>query len=137
MITRFDSHMAKFLDAMLGIVIGSHMANFDTVFHGLADPTRRAVITRLAGGPASVSELAAPHHMALPSFLKHLKVLEDAGLVKSQKLGRVRTCTLEIQTIAKVERWIAERKRFWEQQYDQLEAYLDLSAPQEKTDDRN
>jgi DNA-binding transcriptional ArsR family regulator len=113
------------------------MANLESVFHGLADPTRLAVITSLARGPAPVSELAAPHHMALPSFLKHLRVLEDAGLVKSQKLGRVRTCTLEIQTIAKVERWIAERKRFWEQQYDQLEAYLDLSAPEEKTDDRN
>lgn len=111
------------------------MANLDSIFHGLADPTRRAVVTRLAGGPAAVSELAAPHEMALPSFLKHLKVLEEAGLVKSRKLGRVRTCTLEIEAMAEVERWIAERKRFWEQQYDQLEAFLASTAPQEKTDD--
>lgn len=111
------------------------MANLDSIFHGLADPTRRAVVTRLARGPAPVSELAAPHHMALPSFLKHLKVLEEAGLVKSQKLGRVRTCTLEIDAVAQAERWIVDRKRFWEQQYDQLEAYLALSAPEEKTDD--
>jgi DNA-binding transcriptional ArsR family regulator len=105
------------------------MANLDTIFHGLADPTRRAVISRLAGGPAAVSELAAPHDMALPSFLKHLKVLEQAGLVKSQKRGRVRTCTLEIDAMALVERWIAERKSFWEQHYDQLEAYLERTAP--------
>ncbi|HET9459402.1 MAG TPA: metalloregulator ArsR/SmtB family transcription factor [Sphingomicrobium sp.] len=111
------------------------MANLDTVFHGLADPTRRAVITRLAGGPAAVSELAAPHKMALPSFLKHLKVLEEAGLVKSRKLGRVRTCALEIDAMAQVERWITDRKRFWEQQYDQLEAYLASTALEEKTDD--
>ena len=111
------------------------MANLDSVFHGLADPTRRAVITRLAGGPMSVSELAAPHQMALPSFLKHLRVLEDAGLVTSRKVGRVRTCTLEIDTMASVESWIGERKRFWEQQYDQLEAYLALSATQENRND--
>lgn len=105
------------------------MANLDSILHGLADPTRRAVISRLAGGPAAVSELAAPHDMALPSFLKHLKVLEQAGLVKSQKRGRVRTCTLEIDAMALVERWIAERKSFWEQHYDQLEAYLERTAP--------
>ena len=115
--------------------IDSHMANLDAVFHGLADPTRRAVITRLAGGPAAVSDLAAPHDMALPSFLKHLKVLEHAGLVKSRKLGRVRTCRLEFDAMAEVERWIGERKHFWEQQYNQLEAYLASTAPPEKTDD--
>ena len=108
------------------------MANLDSIFHGMADPTRRAVITRLAHGPAPVSELAAPHSMALPSFLKHLKVLEQAGLVKSQKMGRVRTCMLDIETMGQVERWLHERKRFWEQQYDQLEAYLALTAPEEK-----
>ena len=107
------------------------MANLDAVFHGLADPTRRAVISRLAGGPAAVSELAAPHKMALPSFLKHLKVLEQAGLVKSRKQGRIRTCTLEIDAMAQVERWIAERKGFWEQKYDELEAYLACTAPEE------
>lgn len=108
------------------------MANLDSVFHSLADPTRRAVVTQLTGGPAPVSELAAPHRMALPSFLKHLKVLEDAGLVKSQKKGRVRTCTLEIEALAQVQSWIVERKRFWEQQYDQLEAYLTNAASEEK-----
>jgi DNA-binding transcriptional ArsR family regulator len=107
------------------------MANLDSIFHGLADPTRRAVITRLALGAAPVSELAAPHDMALPSFLKHLKVLEDAGLVKSKKLGRVRTCTLEMDAMEQVERWITERKRFWAQQYDQLEAYLSITANKE------
>ena len=69
--------------------------------------------------------------MALPSFLKHLKVLEEGGLVKSQKRGRVRTCTLEVDAIAEIERWIDERKRFWERNYDQLEAYLAATAPEE------
>ena len=65
------------------------MANLDSIFHGLADPTRRAVIARLASGPAAVSELAAPHDMALPSFLKHLKVLEAGGWIESDKAGVV------------------------------------------------
>ncbi|MDV3258566.1 MAG: metalloregulator ArsR/SmtB family transcription factor [Sphingomonas sp.] len=111
------------------------MANLDSIFHGLADPTRRAVITRLATGAAPVSELAAPHDMALPSFLKHLKVLEEAGLVKSRKVGRVRTCTLEMDAMDLVERWIIERKRFWTQQYDQLEAYLRTTANEENGND--
>ncbi|EQB31944.1 ArsR/SmtB family transcription factor [Sphingobium ummariense] len=82
------------------------------------------MIERLSVGPASVSELAKPLPMTLSAVVQHLKVLEDAGLVKSGKVGRVRTCTLEIAAMAQAERWIADRKRFWEQQYDQLEAYL-------------
>ncbi len=73
--------------------------------------------------------------MALPSFLKHLKVLEEAGLVKSRKVGRVRTCTLEMDAMDLVERWIIERKRFWTQQYDQLEAYLRTTANEENGND--
>lgn len=90
------------------------------------------MVERLSSGPASVSELARPLPMTLSAVVQHLKVLEEAGLVKSQKVGRVRTCTLEIGTMNQVERWIAERKRFWEQQYDQLDAYLARTAPEEK-----
>ena len=90
------------------------------------------MVERLSIGPTSVSDLAKPLPMTLSAVVQHLKVLEEAGLVRSEKLGRVRTCTLEIKTIAKVERWIAERKRFWDQQYDQLEAYLAQTAPEEK-----
>lgn len=82
------------------------------------------MIERLSIGPASVSELAKPLPMTLSAVVQHLKVLEDAGLVKSGKVGRVRTCTLQTAAMAQAERWITERKRFWERQYDQLEAYL-------------
>jgi|SRR3954447_16586747 DNA-binding transcriptional ArsR family regulator len=107
-------------------------APLDLAFQALSDPGRRAMVERLSFGPASVSELAKPLPMTLSAVVQHLKILEDAGLVKSAKVGRVRTCTLEIETITQVERWIAERKRFWEQQYDQLEAYLARTAPEEK-----
>ena len=90
------------------------------------------MVERLSLGPASVSELAKPLPMTLSAVVQHLKVLEEAGLVKSKKVGRVRTCTLHVGTMTQVERWIAERKRFWEQQYDQLEVYLAQTAPEEK-----
>lgn len=104
----------------------------DLAFQALSDPGRRAMVERLSVGPASVSELAKPLPMTLSAVVQHLKVLEAAGLVKSEKVGRVRTCVLEIGAMTQVERWIAERKRFWGQQYDQLEAYLAETAPEEK-----
>lgn len=105
----------------------------DLAFQALSDPGRRAMVERLCFGPAPVSELAAPLPMTLSAVVQHLKVLEEAGLVKSEKVGRVRTCRLEISAMTTVERWIAERKRFWEQQYDQLEAYL--AATENKTEE--
>jgi DNA-binding transcriptional ArsR family regulator len=102
----------------------------DLAFQALSDPGRRAMVERLSFGPASVSELAMPLPMTLSAVVQHLKVLEEAGLVKSRKTGRVRTCTLEVRAMTEVERWIAERKRFWEEQYDGLEAYLARTAPQ-------
>ena len=104
----------------------------DLAFQALSDPGRRAMVERLSLGPASVTELAKPLPMTLSAVVQHLKVLEEAGLVRSRKVGRVRTCALEIKTISQVERWIAERKRFWEQQYDQLEVYLARAAPKEE-----
>ena len=82
------------------------------------------MVERLSFGPASVSELAKPLPMTLSAVVQHLKILEEAGLIKSRKVGRVRTGSLEVRAMTEVERWIAERKRFWNQQYDQLEAYL-------------
>jgi DNA-binding transcriptional ArsR family regulator len=102
----------------------------DRAFHALCDPARRAMVERLSVGPASVSDLARPLPMTLSAVVQHLKVLEEAGLVKSAKVGRVRTCSLDIGAMHRVESWIAERKRFWEQQYDQLEAYLARTAPE-------
>jgi len=89
------------------------------------------MVDRLSHGSASVSELAKPMSMSLSAVVQHLRILEEAGLVRSEKMGRVRTCTLEIDTMTAVERWISERKRFWEQQYDQLELYLAREAAKE------
>ncbi|MDP1617652.1 helix-turn-helix transcriptional regulator [Phenylobacterium sp.] len=108
-----------------------HSERLDIAFQALSDPGRRAMVERLSLGPASVSELARPLPMTLSAVVQHLQVLEAAGLVKSQKVGRVRTCSLEIGAIAQIEGWITERRRFWAQQYDQLEAYLAQTAPQE------
>ena len=105
----------------------SHVPNqsrLDHVFRALADPTRRAVLERLGRGPAAVSELAAPFDMALPSFMQHLQVLEDCGLVRSRKSGRVRTCQLAPKPLEKAERWMAEQRRIWERRLDQLDDYL-------------
>lgn len=104
----------------------------DLAFQALADPARRAMVERLSLGPASVSDLARPLPMTLSAVVQHLKVLEEARLVRSKKVGRVRTCTLDLGIMAEAERWIAERKRFWERRYDQLEAYLGATAPGEK-----
>lgn len=89
------------------------------------------MVERLSVGPASVSDLARPLPMTLSAVVQHLKVLEEAGLVTSAKVGRVRTCVLDIGAMNRVESWIAERKRFWEQQYDQLEAFLAKAAPED------
>ena len=100
----------------------------DLAFHALSDPGRRAMVDRLCSGPASVSDLARPLPMTLSAVGQHLKVLEQAGLVTSRKVGRVRTFTLRADNLRRIESWIAERKAFWERQYDQLEAYLAETA---------
>lgn len=97
----------------------------DLAFAALADPTRRAVVERLGSGPASVSTLAADHPIALPSFMQHLKQLETAGLIRTEKQGRVRTCTLEPLALTAVEQWIVERRRTWEARLNRLGTYLD------------
>lgn len=94
------------------------------MFHALADPTRRAVLERLSGGPASTSELAQPFKMALPSFLQHLDVLENCGLVRSRKTGRVRTYQLAPQKLEVAEHWMARQRKIWERRLDQLDSYL-------------
>lgn len=100
-------------------------AQIDLAFAALADPTRRAVVERLGSGPASVSTLAADHPIALPSFMQHLRQLETAGLIRTEKQGRVRTCTLSPQALTAVEQWIVERRRTWESRLGRLGTYLD------------
>ena len=94
------------------------------VFQGLADPTRRAVLERLCSGPAPVSELARPFKMALPSFSQHLDVLEDCGLVKSRKAGRVRTYRLAARSLRTAENWLQRQRAHWEGRLDSLDNYL-------------
>ena len=92
----------------------------DLVFQALSDPTRRAIVERLGRGPASVSQLAQPFAMTLPAVVQHLQVLEASGLVRSEKVGRVRTCRIESATLSTAERWIAERRTTWERRLDRL-----------------
>jgi DNA-binding transcriptional ArsR family regulator len=96
----------------------------DGIFRALSDPTRRHVLERLSQRPASVSELAAPYRMALPSFLAHLKVLEASGLVRSRKRGRVRTYRLASERLKVAEDWLGRQRSLWERRLDQLDTYL-------------
>lgn len=95
-----------------------------TIFAALSDTTRLKVIERLAIGPASISELSAPFKMAGPSFLKHVKVLESAGLVRSEKKGRVRSVTLMPDALQWVDEWVGKHRRGWERRLDDLETFL-------------
>jgi DNA-binding transcriptional ArsR family regulator len=96
----------------------------DAVFHALSDPTRRAVLGRLGKGPASISELAGPFDMALPSFMKHIHLLEESGWIRTRKEGRVRTCTIERKRFAAVETWLSQQRALWEGRTDRLEKFV-------------
>jgi DNA-binding transcriptional ArsR family regulator len=98
--------------------------DLDRVFHALADPARRAMVERLSLGPAPVSELARPLPMSLPAAMQHLGVLEAAGLVRSTKTGRVRTCAIEPRALSQVEHWINARRVEWGHRLDRLGEYL-------------
>jgi DNA-binding transcriptional ArsR family regulator len=112
-----------------GLSILSLMANqsahLSDVFYALADPTRRAIVGLLGRGPASVSALAEPFAMALPSFIKHLAVLERSGVIRSTKLGRVRTCELKPKTLSRAEQWIARQRAIWEARTDRMSAFVE------------
>ena len=99
-------------------------SSLDLVFGALADPTRRAVLKRLGEGDASIGELAQPFDMALPSLMKHVRVLEAVGLVESQKSGRVRTCRLKPAAMTDAENWLVEQRAVWKARLDRLEAYV-------------
>jgi DNA-binding transcriptional ArsR family regulator len=98
--------------------------SIDSVFRALSDPTRRQVLERLSRNQGSVSELAKPFDMALPSFVEHLKILENCGLVRSKKTGRVRTYQLAPQRLRLAEDWLSQQRKFWERRLDRLDAYL-------------
>src|SRR5205085_2570880 len=96
----------------------------DRVFWALSDATRREIVQRLLRGPASVSELAQPHGMSLPGFMKHLRVLEDAGLVLREKEGRVVRCELAAEPMQEAAMWLAHYEKFWDKRFDALGRFL-------------
>ena len=116
------------LDAPAQPVIVRHMPNqsagLNRVFHALSDPTRRAILGRLSRGPASVSELAKPFAMAMPSLLQHLQVLEASRLIRTEKVGRVRTCAMQPAALGAAGAWIAEQRAIWEGRLDRMAAYV-------------
>jgi len=97
-----------------------HKPNIDRVFHALGDPSRRAIVEKLSEGPISVSRLAEPLAITLAAVVQHLQVLEESGLVRTEKVGRVRTCSIEPAGLSVAERWIGDRRSMWERRLDRL-----------------
>ncbi len=104
--------------------------SIDRAFHALGDPTRRAMLEKLSQGPVSVSALAEPFDMTLAAVVQHLQILEESGLIRTEKVGRVRTCQIEPRGFALVEKWITDRRLLWERRFDRLGALL--SEPEQK-----
>lgn len=115
----------------------NQQADLDLLFRALADPARRAMMERLCRGPAPVTELARPLPMSLPAAMQHLGVLEDAGLVRSRKVGRVRTCAIEPGALSQAETWINQRRTEWERRLDRLGDYLQTLEAEGDGDDRS
>ena len=113
-----------------------YSATLDSTFGALADPTRRAILASLMLGEASLSDLAGPHRMSLPAVLKHIRVLQNAGLVSQKKIGRTRFCQLAPAPLKQAEDWIAQYRRFWEGAFDSLERFLSQDPPSEKEQDK-
>ena len=101
-----------------------HRPSIDGIFSALGDPTRRAIVERLTGREATVSELAKPFDMSLSAVHQHLALLEGAGLVACEKRGRERWCRLETKALDRIDKWVSERRRLWERRLDALDAYL-------------
>jgi DNA-binding transcriptional ArsR family regulator len=102
------------------------------IFQALADPTRRAVLQRLSRGPASITELAEPFDMALPSFMKHIRLLEDSGWIQTRKEGRVRTCGIDRKSFAAAEGWLSAQRAVWEGRTDRLERFVTVARKKEQ-----
>ncbi len=104
--------------------MAKHDPTLDALFRALSDPTRRGMIQRLMSGPATVSELAAPLHMALPTVLQHLGQLEKGGLITTEKQGRTRICRANLDAIDTASDWLSQQRAIWEARLDRLEDYL-------------
>jgi DNA-binding transcriptional ArsR family regulator len=116
--------------------MAKYSAPISELFQALADPTRCAIICALAAGAQSVTALAAPFDMALPSFMKHVTVLERSGLIRSSKLGRTRTCELVPGRLQQAEQWMAEQRAVWEARSDRMVAFVERLHQQEQQDVR-
>ncbi len=114
--------------------MAQYSGQLDDIFQALADPTRRAVLARLGKGPASVSELAKPFDMALPSFMKHIHLLEGSGWIRTRKEGRVRTCALERKPLVAVEAWLSAQRSLWEARTDRLEQFVTVTQEKERSE---
>lgn len=115
--------------------MANQSAALSDVFYALADPTRRAIVGTLGRGPASVSTLAAPFPMALPSFMKHIQVLERSGLVRSTKVGRVRVCEIVPARLSDAEHWLAEQRAIWEARSDRMARFVETLHQEDMRND--
>src|SRR5580698_1317574 len=115
-----------------------YRANLDATFGALSDPTRRSILAMLQRGQASVTELARPHEISMPAILKHLRVLEQAGLIEQKKTGRVRMCRLTVAPLQEASDWLSLYRVFWENQLDNLGGFLDRTSPEKnQTQEKN
>jgi len=117
-----------------GVIVNlmvKYPTTLDSTFGALADPTRRAILASLMLGQASITELAKPHRMSLPAVMKHVRVLEEAGLVSQNKIGRTRRCQLAAQPLQEAEQWLSRYQVFWEGTFDSLGRYLSQEANKE------
>lgn len=113
--------------------MAQYQEQLDGIFQALADPTRRAVLQRLGRGPASISDLAKPFDMALPSFMKHIHLLEGSGLIRTRKEGRVRTCAIDKKRFAAIDAWLSEQRALWEGRTDRLEQFVTTAQEKDKS----
>ena len=112
-----------------------HPDQLSSTFYALSDPTRRAILARLATGETSVTDLAKPFDMTLPAISKHLKVLERAGLVSRSRQAQWRPCKLEAEPLKEIAEWVAQYRRFWEQSFDRLDEYLQELQAKDKQEE--
>ncbi|TGK05217.1 ArsR family transcriptional regulator [Leptospira langatensis] len=110
----------------------NYSSSLDRIFYALSDPTRRGMIEQLSKKKASVSELASPLNMSMAAVVQHIQILEESGLIKTQKVGRVRSCQVEPRSFKAMESWLSQRRKFWERNLDRLDEYLDRLEKERK-----
>jgi DNA-binding transcriptional ArsR family regulator len=113
----------------------NHQPQLNRAFAALSDPTRRAVVARLCLGEASVSELAEPFSIGLPTFLKHIRVLEDGGFLETRKAGRVRVCALKPEALRQTDTWLSEHLRIWTARLDRMDAHIQRRKKETRNDE--